>query len=90
MIDITRYMDAHTVSWPGDTPFSFTQVASISDGASVNLSTIQTSLHNGTHIDAPWHYSDEGERVDGLDLAAFIGPCVVVDCKEERHITPAE
>lgn len=88
MIDITRYLDINTAVWPGDTPFESTPVCEIGSGDIVNLNTIKTSLHNGTHVDAPWHYSEAGERIDALALPPFVGPCVVVGALSARPIRP--
>ncbi len=35
--------------------------------------------HNGTHADAPFHYLPDGESIDVLDPALFVGPALVVD-----------
>ncbi len=30
--------------------------------------------HTGTHVDAPWHFEPEGEKLDALDLERFVVP----------------
>lgn len=74
--------------WPGDSPFESHTVCRIGDGDSVNLSTIKTSVHNGTHVDAPWHYDEQGTGIDELALNPFLGPCTVIDVMQARPITP--
>lgn len=59
--------------------------ARIADGDAVNLDRLTTSLHNGTHADAPLHVSDGGRPVDRLPLRAFMGPAVVVDAPGVRE-----
>ena len=75
--DISIPMDAATPEWPGDTPFSCGWTWSMRDGASVNVSTITTSPHVGTHADAPLHVRDGWPASDALPLEAFIGPALV-------------
>lgn len=77
--DVSTPLGPGTEPWPGDTPFELTPTARIADGASCNVSAIRTSPHNGTHADAPLHVAEDGEAVDGLPLAPFIGPAVVLE-----------
>ena len=48
-------------------------------------------MHTGTHVDAPFHFIPEGERIDSLTLEQMIRPCRVLDMTAVRdRITPAE
>lgn len=62
----------------GDLPPSKEQVLRISEGASCNLTNISMCAHNGTHVDAPYHFYEEGRTVDELDLRKVIGTAQVV------------
>ena len=42
-----------------------------------NLSAFYMCAHNGTHIDAPFHFLHHGKTVDRLDLNVFVGECYV-------------
>ncbi|HEU4877814.1 MAG TPA: cyclase family protein [Gemmatimonadaceae bacterium] len=77
--DISISLSATTPEWPGDTPWSCGWTATISNGASVNLSTVTSSPHVGTHADAPLHVRDGWPGVHELPIDAFYGPAVVVD-----------
>ena len=77
--DISVLTGPRTPEWPGDTPFSCGWSARIADGSSVNLTTITSSPHVGTHADAPLHVIDGGAGAESLPLDAFIGPALVVD-----------
>jgi len=35
--------------------------------------------HNGTHIDAPFHFIKDGKTVDAIDLASFVGMAYVAE-----------
>jgi arylformamidase len=77
--DISISVSASTPAWPGDTPWSCGWTATISNGSSVNLSTVTSSPHVGTHADAPLHVRDGWPGSHELPLEAFYGPAIVVD-----------
>lgn len=77
--DITLPMQADLAPWPGDVPYQRLLTASIQEGASVNLSSVEMSVHTGTHADAPYHFSKDGATIDALDPAIYLGPACVVD-----------
>ena len=77
--DISVTLAIGTPEWPGDTPYSCGWTASIADGSAVNLSSITTSPHVGTHADAPVHVRDGWPGAHELPLEAFYGPAVVID-----------
>jgi arylformamidase len=77
-IDISRTLFPGTAVWPGDTPFELQQILLRRQGDTVNLTTLISSAHTGTHVDAPYHVSDEGRKIDELDLQPFWGPAQVV------------
>jgi arylformamidase len=81
IIDITHPLTDRIASWPGDTPVRFGFAWKMSEGASVNVGALTTSVHSGTHTDAPFHFLKDGKTVDQLDLSAYIGPAVVVDVR---------
>lgn len=78
-IDISQPLTATTGHWPGDIPFSYALSATKAETGSVNIGKITTSLHTGTHIDAPYHFDDEGERVHELKIGPYIGTAKVID-----------
>ena len=81
LIDITLPMSNALASWPGDTPCDFRLAWQMSEGASVNVGSLTTSVHSGTHADAPFHFQPDGRTIDQLDLTPFVGPAVVVDVR---------
>jgi arylformamidase len=79
LLDISMPVTPRTAVFPGDQPFSCGWTCTKQEGASVNVGWTKGTPHVGTHVDAPFHYDDAGARIGGLDLAAFVGPCVVID-----------
>lgn len=82
--DISISVSAGTPEWPGDTPWSCGWTATISNGSSVNLSSVTSSPHVGTHADAPLHVRDGWPGSHELPLEAFYGPAVVIDVSDMR------
>lgn len=78
-IDISQPLTNSIAHWPGDTPFSYETAFSKEQTGSVNIGRITTSLHTGTHVDAPFHFNDEGEKILDLDIELYIGPARVID-----------
>jgi arylformamidase len=81
LIDITLPMSSALASWPGDTPCDFRLAWRMSAGTSVNVGSLTTSVHSGTHTDAPFHFLPDGQTIDQLDLTPYVGPAVVVDVR---------
>ena len=66
------------VVFPGDMAPEKELVSDMSKGDLYNLTNISLCTHNGTHIDAPCHFINEGKAVDEIPLEKFIGPCCVI------------
>ena len=64
--------------YPGDPAPSKKDLMSINKGYLCNLTGFSMCAHNGTHIDAPYHFYNEGKTVDQLPLEKFVGPCYVI------------
>lgn len=47
----------------------------------INIDTITTSEHVGTHIDAPLHFSQDGQSVDEIPIGSLIAPLCVIDIR---------
>ena len=86
-IDITQTMTNGMPNWPGDTPFSFELAYTKQQTGSVNIGKIETSLHTGTHADAPFHFDADAPTIEALDVNVFIGDCLVIDCRPQQMIT---
>lgn len=84
--DISRPLKAEIPTWPGDTPFSYSLNWSKKDTGSVNVGSVEMSVHTATHVDAPFHFDSNGAKMAELDLAAFIGPAVVLDVTKIEKI----
>ena len=89
LIDLTRPLSSTTPPWPGDVGVSLIHHARISDGYSCNVGQLTLSLHNGTHADAPFHYSDHGATIDQIPLETYLGPVWVIEASGRPALTTA-
>ncbi|GAB4112305.1 MAG: cyclase family protein [Candidatus Caldatribacteriota bacterium] len=46
-------------------------------------SRLTISLHFGTHLDAPWHFSKNGKKLDDFHIKELAGSAIVIDISEE-------
>lgn len=67
--------------YPGDPNPVREKKLEICQGAVCNLTAFSMCAHNGTHIDAPYHFIADGKTVDEMPLEAFIGYAYVA-CHE--------
>ena len=85
--DISQEVFSCTV-YPGDPKPEKQILSSTSAGALYNLTAFSMCAHNGTHIDAPFHFLGEGKTVEQLDLSIFVGECYVA--RHEGDVTGAD
>ena len=65
--------------FPGDPKPRKNTILSIDNGDVCNLSELSMCAHNGTHIDAPFHFIKDGKCVDELELQTFVGMAYVAE-----------
>ena len=63
--------------YPGDPSPERQVMMNIPEGAVCNLTAFRMCAHNGTHVDAPFHFINEGKTIDRVCLERFIGPAYV-------------
>jgi arylformamidase len=76
--DISLTISPSLPTWPGDPGLNLEQFESMDKGAHANVTSISTSLHLGTHVDAPHHFLNNGQTVESLPLDILTGQCYVV------------
>lgn len=87
IFDISMALHAKTPEWPGDVPFQFHLSVTKEQSGSVNIGELSTSTHIGTHIDAPFHYDDNGLKVEDLPLDIYLTTAQVIDVSGTAKIT---
>lgn len=74
--------------YPGDPKPEKQTLCATAAGDLYNLTSFSMCAHNGTHIDAPFHFLHEGKTIDQMDLSIFVGDCFVA--RHERDVTAAD
>ncbi|MBR5424419.1 MAG: cyclase family protein [Clostridia bacterium] len=85
LIDISKDLRTAPV-YPGDPKPGVSVFSSIAAGDACNMALLTTTLHAGTHADAPLHFLRTGADIASLPLDPFIGECTVFE-PEERVLT---
>jgi kynurenine formamidase len=78
IVDLSVPLSETTQVYPGDpVPRIRTAATIAADG--FNLLSLHIGSQTGTHVDAPYHFREQGLRIDELDLALFAGEALVID-----------
>jgi len=91
-VDLSWELAADTPIYPGD-PEPEIAVATTIEGEGYNLSSVYIGTQTGTHVDAPYHFSHDGDTIDKMELDYFFGEAVVVRVtgkRAEEEITMAD
>ena len=76
--------------YPGDPEPEKQELCATAAGDLYNLTYFSMCAHNGTHIDAPFHFIHHGKTVDALGLELFVGECFVARCEGDIGAKTAE
>jgi arylformamidase len=77
--DVSVPISTRTPVYPGDPGIEIQQWSSLARGDSANVSFLHLGAHTATHVDAPSHFIDGGNKVSKLPLEVLIGPARVVE-----------
>ena len=77
--DITQELFESKV-YPGDPAPRRERLSSMEEGALYNLTALSLCAHNGTHLDAPYHFLKDGDTIEKLPLEKTVGRCYVANC----------
>ena len=88
--DISLTISPTLPTWPGDPGLTLEQFEAMDSGAHVNVTRISSSVHLGTHVDAPHHFLNDGRTVEQLSLEVLTGPCYVAQLPDGIDTISAE
>lgn len=89
LYDISRTLRPTIAVWPGDENFSYRWGAQKDQGDAVNVAIMTMSAHTGTHMDATYHYDNDGVHPAQMPLHKYLGPAQVITVQRENGpITP--
>ena len=76
--------------YPGDPVPKKEMLCSMANGDLYNLTAFSMCAHNGTHIDAPFHFLEEGKTVENIALERMIGSAFIALHEGELLAADAE
>jgi len=85
-LDVSVPLAAGLPAFPGNPEFELQAVKRIAEGGSSNVSRLVLGTHTGTHVDAPWHFFDDGAGADTLPLELLIGRARVIQSSRRGGI----
>ena len=82
MHDLTALLQTHMPVWPTAPLPRFEPVGIVArDGYALERVTCTT--HTGTHMDAPYHFLEDGETVDRIPPTRLVGSAAVLDVRTD-------
>lgn len=90
IIDLTHSFSEETIYWVTAKEFELDEVAhgETENGYFYAANNFATAEHGGTHIDAPIHFSKDGQSTDEIPIEKLIGPAIKVDVSERSLTNP--
>ena len=87
VIDLTHTIHDDIQIYPGDPKPSISR-GLIHEKDYCHVDLLKLGSHTGTHIDAPYHFLKDGQRIDEIPVQRFIGNGILVDVssKSEREL----
>jgi arylformamidase len=88
LYDLSPTLNEKTGVFPGDVGFKRQVAMSFEAGHHLDLSSISTTLHIGSHADAPSHYAAAGVTIDRRDPSLYMGTARVfrADVKKGERV----
>jgi arylformamidase len=78
LVDLTMPFSEKTIPVPGH-PYPELEPLTTLERDGVRNTLLRTSIHTGTHIDAPSHFVEDGRTIDELEIERFHRPGVRLD-----------
>ena len=82
LIDLSHPLRDGTPSFPGDPVLQIAPHATIAKQR-CNVSQLSLGSHQGTHLDALYHFIPDGKRIDEMPLDWFYGPATLLRIPKE-------
>jgi kynurenine formamidase len=78
IVDLSLKLNSDTPIYPGD-PKPNISIATTIENDGYNLFNLHLGSQTGSHIDAPYHFDNQGTTVDSIDLTLCFGTGFVID-----------
>ena len=87
LVDLTHLLLDGQPGYPSDPELRIRPYHTL-PSAGYNVAEIRSSTHQGTHLDAPYHFFDDGTTVDRIPLDRFCGEAALVDLAPGGELAP--
>jgi kynurenine formamidase len=84
IVDLSHPLTANTPVYPGD-PVPAFSVATTIEKEGYNLFNVILGSQSGSHVDAPYHFSNTGATIDKMDLGYFMGNGLIIDVTHKKN-----
>lgn len=85
LIDLSYPLEHGQLNFPWDPKISVLPHNTVSS-IGYNITEVSLSTHQGTHLDAPFHFYDDGKTIDQIQLDRFYGSTVLVDLAPRGYL----
>ena len=80
--DLTALLETHMPVWP-TSPLPIFEPVGLVPRDGYSIERISCLTHTGTHMDAPYHFLEDGETVDRISPERLVGRAAVLDLRRE-------
>jgi arylformamidase len=78
LIDLSHSLTHGQLTFPSDPELEIVPHGTIAS-CGYNITCISMATHQGTHLDVPFHFYEDGKTVDQMPLSRFYGPAALID-----------
>ncbi|KAA0255076.1 kynurenine formamidase [Acidobacteria bacterium ACD] len=81
VLDLSPPVSPRLAVWPGDVPYRREPTRTLAGAEVAEESSIASTLHLGSHADAPSHVLAGGAPIDAIPPGTYVGLCQVVEAR---------
>ena len=82
LLDLTLIISENIQTFPGSPQPSFVQDKNIKNDG-YNSELLFLSSHTGTHLDAPYHFQEKGEKIHEISLKRLVSSAILVKSRKK-------
>ena len=83
-IDLTLTLSESIPNFPGSPKLQFLRWSNLKDDG-YNLELLFLSSHTGTHIDAPYHFVNDGLKIHQIPLKRLLGKGILIKLQKNKN-----
>ncbi len=83
--DLTYPLQPESAHWPGQPPMTLEHSSEMCCGDVANVSVVRTSMHTGTHMDAPLHFIADADDITHFPLELSMGEVRVAEVLDQAE-----